>query len=241
MIRPMDLRLHDVRLGYQPNFVGPEIPERPGHVQHWPIATLLVDAVVVAVESYGACGGEYPLRLCREVGFVIWRQVFGFPTRPRRQGATAVAHVSNRQHLRRVVVEHYCGGGAGVLRLQLPAFGGFDDLLRHLCKRVAHHIQRRRRLDRRCADARVFQDQLREVALDEMRNMVPCLPMPVEDAIHRKTYGGPHDDPRVLVGAVSLLALHAHCLDALPRDAVLARSASAERCAAPQPGLGWRR
>mmetsp|Transcript_63596 Transcript_63596/g.184464 ORF Transcript_63596/g.184464 Transcript_63596/m.184464 type:complete len:312 (-) Transcript_63596:256-1191(-) len=219
----VDVQLDDVGLGYYAARLAPQVAEAPGHVQHRAVARFLVDPEVTAVLGDGPTDPDDALRFFRAIWFVVRRQILRLKARPGGKGATTVADMSNRQVLFAMVVHDYRGSGSGIQGRQLSRLMLLRNESRDSRESLLHDFRRRH-----LAQTGIVQDHLAQIALDIGRHHMTHLAVPVEDTVDGELAAGAHDNPRVLVRTVGLLALYRHGLHAAEMACVRAARAATE-------------
>mmetsp|Transcript_23267 Transcript_23267/g.62095 ORF Transcript_23267/g.62095 Transcript_23267/m.62095 type:complete len:352 (+) Transcript_23267:194-1249(+) len=163
--------------------VSHQVAQAPGHVQARIARALRVDAVVrVAIEDDAASVLLDASSLVRQLRLVVARERLAVPLAPRRRPyrGGAVGHVGNRDLVVGVIVDGNGARGAGELGAELlHAVGARDERL-HLLESIYEH---RRHLVRH--EAAILYYELRQVLLDEIRDIVALLAVPVEDGVDR--------------------------------------------------------
>mmetsp|Transcript_104188 Transcript_104188/g.304200 ORF Transcript_104188/g.304200 Transcript_104188/m.304200 type:complete len:444 (-) Transcript_104188:228-1559(-) len=177
-----------------------------------------VDAVVPApVEEHHAPGALDARALLGQVGLVVHREVQALPRvlRARElavlaaQDHAAVAHVREVEHALAVVVEDHGGRGAAAQGVDLLHVRGLlDEHLRLLEGRL--QCARGIRLE-----VLLRQEDLRQVVLDEVRDVVALAPVAVEDPVQGELALYLQDEEAVLVRGLRLQALLASIADEL--------------------------
>mmetsp|Transcript_9268 Transcript_9268/g.22240 ORF Transcript_9268/g.22240 Transcript_9268/m.22240 type:complete len:201 (-) Transcript_9268:356-958(-) len=191
-----------------------QVTEAARHVESRIAGILGIHPMVrVAIEDNTATGFLNASLLILQVGLVVACQCRSFPLASDfcAEDSRAVSHVSHGDLVGGVVVDGDGGGGSGHLGIHLlhPVRRAHQALC--LLKSLSQG-----RAPLPIGGARIFDDKLRKVVLDEIGDVMTFLSMTIKDTVEREILRFEHA-PRVLVGAFGLQALPAGVANAMLR------------------------